>query len=70
MKTLDAGETTDKVIETTTTASQEMSVDNTVVTTASEVMTVDATSLPEHNFIKKLITGKTGKKKGKTFCSW
>ena len=61
------GETTYEVIETTTTASQEMSVDN---TTASEVMTVDATSLPEHNFIKKLITGKTGKKKGKTTISY
>ena len=37
-------ETTDEVIESTTTASQEMSVDN---TTASEVMAADATSLPE-----------------------
>ena len=47
-------ETTDEVIESTTTASQEMSVDN---TTASEVTPADATSLPEHDFIKKLITG-------------
>ena len=49
-------ETTDEVIESTTTASQKMSVDN---TTASEVTAADATSLPEHDFIKKLITGKT-----------
>ena len=60
-------ETTDEVIESTTTASQKMSVDN---TTASEVTAADATSLPEHDFIKKLITGKTGKKKGKTTISY
>ena len=61
------GETTEEVIESTTTASQEMSVDN---TTASEVTAADATSLPEHDFIKKLIAGKTGKKKGKTTISY
>ena len=44
------GETTEEVIESTTTASQEMSVDN---TTASEVTAADATSLPEHDFIRK-----------------
>ena len=60
-------ETTDEVIESTTTASQKMSVDN---TTASELTAADATSLPEHDFIKKLITGKTGKKKGKTTISY
>ena len=54
----------DEVIESTTTASQKMSVDN---TTASEVTAADATSLPEHDFIKKLITGK---KKGKTTISY
>ena len=60
-------ETTDEVIESTTAAPQKMLVDN---TTASELTAADATSLPEHDFIKKLITRKTGKKKGKTTISY
>ena len=54
-------ETTDVIVETTTNATQE-SID----TTAAQEVSIDTTttSLPDHRFIKKVITGKFGKKKG------
>ena len=53
-------ETTDVIVETTTTTQE--SID----TTAAQEVSVDTTttSLPDHRFIKKVITGKFGKKKG------
>ena len=60
-------ETTDVIVETTTNATQE-SFD----TTAAQEVSVDTitTSLPDHRFIKKVITGKFGKKKGQNTISF
>ena len=60
-------ETTDVIVETTTNATQE-SFDM----TAAQEVSVDTitTSLPDHRFIKKVITGKFGKKKGQNTISF
>ena len=60
-------ETTDVIVQTTTNATQE-SID----TTAAQEVSVDTitTSLPDHRFIRKVITGKFGKKKGQNTISF
>ena len=60
-------ETTDVLVETTTNATQEF-----IDTTAVQEVSVDTitTSLPDHRCIKKVITGKFGKKKGQNTISF